>query len=277
MQTDKTILITGCSSGIGLAAALQLKERGYRVFASARKDEDVAKLQAKHLESVKLDINDPHSMDEALKEILAKTNNNLFALFNNAGFVVTGAVEDLNPEIDRAQFETNVFGVMELTRKVIPIMRKQGYGRIIQNSSMLGFMTIPLYGTYAASKHALEGYSNTLREELNGSNIWVSILNPGPVSSHLRQNAFDQYKKTIKEQQTGLYKNDYAQLEKSYFAEKEAPMTAEPSVVVKHLIHALETSRPKTHYYVGIPSKLFFVLKWLLPDRALDWIVKKLK
>lgn len=278
-MAEKSILITGCSSGIGLAAALLLKKRGYRVFASARKAEDVAKLEVQGLESVKLDVNDRASMDEALKKILQKTNGTLYALFNNAGFGISSAVEDLTREIDRAQFETNVFGAMELTRLVLPVMRKQGYGRIIQNSSMLGYVTIPFYGVYAASKHALEGYSNTLRQELRGTNIYVCILNPGPIKSDFRKNAYDQYQHTIKKHQTGLHKETYAKFEQSYFSSQDsnAKLSQDPKIVVDNLIHALEKRRPKAHYYIGMPAKLFAVLKWILPESSLDWIVAKIR
>lgn len=278
-KSEKSILITGCSSGIGLAAALVLKQRGYRVFASARKADDVVKLQAQGLESVRLDVNERASMENALKEILQKTGGSLYALFNNAGFGATGAVEDLTRDIDRAQFETNVFGLMELTRLVLPIMRKQGYGRIIQNSSMLGYMTMPYYGAYTASKFALEGYSNTLRQELRGTNIYVSILNPGPIESDFRKNAYNLFKHSIEEHQTGIYKETYAKLEQGYF-NPEAPNAAlsqTPKIVVDNLIHALEKSRPKTHYYVGFPAKLFIILKSLLSDRSFDWIVARIR
>src|SRR5262245_48137912 len=140
---QKSILITGCSSGIGLVAAQALKHKGYRVFAAARKASDVDKLNAQGLESLLLDVNDSHSIHNSLADILKKTNGKLDALFNNAGYGLTGAVEDLTRDMMRAQFETNVFGAIELTNLVIPIMRKQGHGRIIQNTSILGIVTIP--------------------------------------------------------------------------------------------------------------------------------------
>jgi len=189
-MTQKSILITGCGSGIGNHAAMQLKQRGYRVFASARKKEDVSKLSAAGLESVLLDVTDTASMQQALAHILQQTNGTLDALFNNAGYLQAGAIEDLTHDTNRAQFETNVFGPMELIRLVLPIMRQQGHGRIIQNSSILGVITLPYYGAYNASKFALEGFSRTLRQELYGTQIHLSIINPGPIQSELRKNAF---------------------------------------------------------------------------------------
>lgn len=276
---DKTILITGCSSGIGLTTALALKNRGYTVFATARKADDIERLRAQGLESVRLDVTNASSMDEALATILAKTNGKLFALFNNAGFAVTGAVEDLTTELDRSQFETNVFGAMALTRRVLPIMRKQGYGRIIQNSSMLGYMTMPLYSAYAASKHALEAYSSTLRQELIGTSIYVSMINPGPIKTNLRQHAYGLYQHTVKKNQTGLFKTVYERVEKNYFNPESAntSFSAEPTIAIKSIIRALESSRPKNHYYVGMPAKVFCFLKWLLPDSTFDWLVNKIR
>lgn len=278
-MAGKSILITGCSSGIGYSSALLLKERGYQVFASARKESDVAKLAALGLDSIALDVNNRASMEAALQQILQKTGGTLYALFNNAGFVATGAIEDLTRDIDRAQFETNVFGLLELTRLVLPIMRKQGYGRIIQNSSMLGYMTMPFYGAYAASKHALEAYSNTLRQELRGTNIHVCILNPGPIKSDLRKHAYELYQNTIQQQQTGFFKKSYDKIEHNYFNPESTSvsMSQDPKIVVKNLIHALEANHPKTHYYVGYIAKIFAGLKWLLPERSLDWIVAKIR
>jgi len=196
-MNEKSILITGCSSGIGLAAAHTLKARGYRVFATARKAADVGTLKAQGFESIQLDVNDNASMREAVAQIMLLTHGRLDALFNNAGYMQAGAIEDITPAMERAQFETNVFGPMELIRLVLPIMRKQGHGRIIQNSSILGIITMPYYGAYNASKFALEGYSNTLRQELRKTDIHVSIINPGPIISKLRDNAYQHFQQTI--------------------------------------------------------------------------------
>ncbi len=273
----KSILITGCSSGIGLCAAEILHKRGYRVFATARKEDDLARLQALGLESVKLDINDSNSIKTALQEVLQRTGGTLDALFNNAGYVQAGAVEDLSREAIRAQFETNVFGPIELITEVLPIMRKQGHGRIIQNSSILGEVTLPFIGAYNASKFALDGFSHSLRQELKGSPIHISIIAPGPILSKLRENANQHFKR--KQIKSGnAHKEAYQRLEKRYSEEpaaKELRYSLGPEAVVKDLIHALESQHPKTHYYIGGSAKMFSLLRRLLPERMLDWVMVK--
>lgn len=273
---SKSILITGCSSGIGFYAASILKERGYQVFATARKPEDVDRLKAHGFSALQLDVNDSPSIHRALEHVLEATHGKLYALFNNAGFLQAGAVEDLSRDNERTQFETNVFGPMELTRLVLPVMRKQGFGRIIQNSSILGVVAMPYYGAYNASKFALEGFSNTLRQELRGTSIHVSILNPGPVATHLRENAFHVYQRTIKRTNTSPHQKAYKHLEEGYFASRNKRIANHPEAVIKKLIHALESSRPKTRYYIGMPAKTLAFLKRILPESALDWVIYKL-
>lgn len=274
---EKSILITGCSSGIGLCAALTLKKRGYRVFATARRLSDVLQLQEQGLESLLLDVNNSISMYTALNTVLEKTNGTLYALFNNAGYVQAGATEDLTRDMMRMQFETNVFGAMELTNKVIPIMRKQGYGRIIQNTSILGIVTMPYRGAYNASKFALEGFNNTLRQELRDTPIKVSAIVPGPVHSELRSKAFAQYKTTIAMQES-VHKNLYKAMETYFFAPEkdQRQFTKHPDAVVKKLIHALESKHPKAHYYIGFPAHLFAFLRRILPDCTMDWVIDKI-
>jgi len=275
-MSQKTILITGCSSGIGLSAATALKQRGYRVFASARKPEDAAKLSTQGFESIQLDVNDSASMHTALEHILSLTNGRLDALFNNAGYLLAGAIEDLTRDMERAQFETNVFGPMELTRLILPVMRRQGYGRIIQNSSILGIVTLPYCGAYNASKFALEGFSNTLRQELRGTNISVAIINPGPIYTSLRNNTYQQYQNTLINIQDSPHKEAYKKMEKFYFQRKEpGKLSSQPDIVVKKLIHALESTRPRAHYYVGLSAQALAFLRRILPDFALDWVLSK--
>lgn len=275
-MTGKSILITGCSSGIGLCAATSLKERGYRVFATARKPADVARLQALGLESLLLDLNDSSSIQQAVDEVLQRTEGKLYALFNNAGYLQAGAIEDLTREMNRDQFEANVFGPLELTRLVLPAMRKLGQGRIIQNSSILGIITSPYYGAYNASKFALEGYFGTLRQELRGTNIHVSLINPGPIITQLRENAFQHYQQTLNIE-TSLHKKAYEKMEQSYFKPSKADrkIASPPDAVMKQLIHALESKHPKAHYFVGSLAKILALLKRILPDSALDWVLSK--
>ncbi|MGD8590031.1 MAG: SDR family NAD(P)-dependent oxidoreductase, partial [Chromatiales bacterium] len=197
MRETKSILITGCSSGIGLTTAKGLSARGYRVFASARKEQDVEILQNDGLEALHLDLTDSTSIASAVDEVLAATDGRLYALFNNGAYGQPGAVEDLSRAALREQFETNLFGWHELTCRIIPVMRRQGAGRIIQNSSILGFIALPYRGAYVASKFALEGLTDTLRLELQGSGIHLSLIEPGPIESRFRANAYAMWQKHI--------------------------------------------------------------------------------
>ena len=268
-------MITGCSSGIGYHAALGLHKRGYNVIASARKTEDVEKLRNLGLQCIRLDLDDSHSIDEAISEILHLGRGNLYAVFNNAGFGQPGAVEDLSRDVLRKQFETNLFGLVELTNKLLPIMRKQGYGRIIQNSSVLGLITMRYRGAYNASKFALEAISDTLRMELDETNIHVSLIEPGPIVSRFRANALAAYKKNIDSENSAhreIYQKTEQRLQKQG---STAPFTLPPEAVLKKVIHALEARRPRPRYYVTAPPYLFDFAKRILSTRALDWILLK--
>ena len=268
---SKSILITGCSSGIGLSAAKTLHQKGYRVFAAVRKEHDLVKLKSFGLESLLLDVNDSESIRAGLNHVLEKTNGTLDVLFNNAGFVQAGAVEDLTRDMMRAQFETNVFGTMELTNLVIPIMRKQGHGRIIQNTSILGIVAMPFRGAYNASKFALEGFTSTLRQELYNTHIFVTAIAPGPIHSELRKNALGHFEKNL-HQKKSVHKELYGKMEKYFFklTASEKRFTQSPDEVVKKLILAIESKKPKAHYYVTFSAHLFALLRRILPDSALN-------
>lgn len=274
---QKTILITGCSSGIGLCAAQTLHKRGYRVFAAVRKEQDVSKLTSLGIESLILDVNDSESIRLGLDEILAKTGGTLDALFNNAGFVQAGAVEDLTRDMMRSQFETNVFGPMELTNQVISIMRKQGHGRITQNTSILGIVAMPFRGAYNASKFALEGFTSTLRQELHNTPIFISAIVPGPIHSDLRKNALEHYDKNLSQKET-IHRELYTKMEKYFFklTASEKRFTQGPEAVAKKLIQALESKNPKAHYYVTFSAHLFALLRRILPDSALNALMVKI-
>uniref|UniRef100_A0A4W5LCQ8 Uncharacterized protein n=1 Tax=Hucho hucho TaxID=62062 RepID=A0A4W5LCQ8_9TELE len=189
VMSSRSILITGCSSGIGLVVAQGLAAKGWRVFATARQAADVVRLQAQGLEALQLDVDDSDSIVQAVAEVLLRTGGTLDALFNNAGYGQPGAAEDVPRAAMRAQFETNVFGAWELMNAVIPVMRRQGHGRILFNSSVLGFAAMKYRGAYNASKYAMEGLCDTLRLELAGSGIAVSLIEPGPIESRFRANA----------------------------------------------------------------------------------------
>jgi NAD(P)-dependent dehydrogenase (short-subunit alcohol dehydrogenase family) len=267
--SQRTILITGCSSGIGLHSAKVLAANGYRVFATARQAEDVAKLKEAGLSAYLLDLRDTATIHSALEQILAETNQQLFALFNNAGYGQPGAVEDITRELIREQFETNVFGTLELTNAVIPVMRKQGYGRIIQTSSVLGIINLPFRGAYNASKHALE----SLTDELVGSPIHISSIEPGAITSKFRANAYQQFMQRI-----SIENSYYAPLYKKLMQrignpENEPPFAVSPQAVTKALLCALEAKNPKAHYYVTLPTHLLAFLIRCLPDFLLDKVL----
>jgi NAD(P)-dependent dehydrogenase (short-subunit alcohol dehydrogenase family) len=269
----RSILITGCSSGIGLCVAEGLAARGYRVFATARKEQDVALLQAKGLEALRLDLDDTASIDAAVDEVLARTGGRLYALFNNAGYGQPGAVEDLSRATLRAQFETNLFGMLELTNRVLPVMRKEGEGRILQNSSVLGYIALSYRGAYNASKYAIEGISDTLRLELRGSNIHVCLIEPGPITSRFRANAFAMYQQRIDKSQS-FHRAKYEAMEhRLQTPGPAAPFTLGPEAVLAKVIHALESARPRARYPVTQPAIFFAYAKRLLPHTWLDRIL----
>ena len=268
----KTILITGCSSGIGLCAARSLHQRGYHVFATVRKEADKKLLEKEGIECFLMNIKEKASITQTVEAIHQRTQGKLFALFNNAGYLEAGAIEDLSSERIRAQFETNVFGAMELIRQVLPLMRHNGKGRIIQNSSILGIVTIPYCGAYNASKFALEGFSNTLRQELRGSNIYVSCINPGAILSELRNTAHKHFNQAQIEKSN--YSSIYTQMAASYFQGKNK-LALPPEKVVTKLYHALESKHPKAHYYVSFTAHLTAFLRRILSDSALDWLLSK--
>ena len=266
----RSVLITGCSSGIGLCVAGGLRARGYRVFATARKDEDVGRLKADGFESLKLDLRDCASISEAFDEVLERTGNRLYGLFNNGGYGQPGAVEDLTMEALREQFETNFFGWHALTRRALTVMRASGEGRIIQNSSVLGFVALKFRGAYNASKFAVEGLSDTLRLELAGTNIYVCLIEPGPILSRFRENAYHAFKANI-DVERSFHRETSQALERRLADDvHEPPFTLPASAVLKKVLHALESNRPRPRYYVTVPTYGFGVLKRLLPTRLLD-------
>lgn len=269
-MTSKSILITGCSSGIGLATAEGLRKDGWRVFASCRKAEDVARLQAQGFDAVQLDVDSSDSIRAALDAVLAATGGTLDALFNNAGFGQPGAAEDIPRHAMRAQFETNLFGAWELSNGVLPVMRRQGHGRIVFNSSILGFAAMRWRGAYNASKYAMEGLCDTLRQELHGSGIQVALVEPGPIESRFRPNALARFLANVDIEHSAhrdSYQKQLARLQKEGHA---APFTLPASAVYEAVKRALEASSPAARYRVTVPTKAFWYLKRLLPTRWFD-------
>ncbi len=275
-MSAKSILITGCSSGIGYDAAHGLRERGWRVFASCRKPEDCARLHDEGFESPLIDYQDEATITTGLAEVLKATDGRLDALFNNGAFASPGAVEDLPTDALRDIFQANFFGWHELTRQVIPVMRAQGHGRIVQCSSILGFVTATFRGAYNSSKFALEGLSDTLRIEMRGTGIEVSLIEPGPVTSKIRLNAIPHFERWIDWENSPRVEQYRRGLKKRLY-EKTGPDPFElpASAVTKKLIHAVESRRPKARYYVTVPTYLMGALKRILPTRMLDFIISK--
>ncbi|SPF78580.1 D-beta-hydroxybutyrate dehydrogenase [Aliiroseovarius pelagivivens] len=270
-MTQKSILITGCSSGIGYDAAHTLANRGWRVFATCRKEEDCEQLRGEGLESLRLDHADEASMDAAVAEILSRTGGTLDALFNNGAYAIPGAVEDLPTDALRTIFETNFFGYHHLTRLLLPVMRKQGHGRVIHNSSVLGFAALPWRGAYVSTKFALEGLMDTLRLEMRGMPIDIILIEPGPVTTKIRENAQPHFERWI-DWENSPRRNLYAKLRERLYDDSGDLDTFElpPSAVTKKLIHALEHPKPKPRYYVTTATYIAGVAKRILSTRVGD-------
>ncbi len=275
-SADRAVLITGCSSGIGYATARLLGDKGYRVIASARRADDVARLVSEGLNCIELDLDDSASIARATDRALEIAGGRLYGLFNNAGFGQPGAVEDLHRDVLRRQFETNVFGTLELTNRLIPVMRAQGEGRIIQNSSVLGLVALAYRGAYNASKYALEGLYDTLRLELAGSGVYAVLIEPGPIESRFRANALAAYRSRIDIEHSAhrdRYLANEARLKKSGHA---APFTLPATVVAEKVLKILDSRNPRPRYYVTLPTYLLGTLKRVLTSRALDRVLGRI-
>ena len=272
----KSILITGCSSGIGYDAAHGLAKRGWRVFATCRSEDDCARLREEGLESFVLDYADPASVTAAVAETMERTGGTLDALYNNGAFAIPGAVEDLPRDALADIFNTNVFGYHDLTVQIIPVMRAQGHGRIINCSSVLGLVPMKWRGAYVATKYALEGLTDALRVEMSDTEIKVITVEPGPITSDIRANSIPHFERWIDwknsprvaQYESGLIKRLYTD---------SGPDTFEldAKAVTDKLVHALESPRPKPRYYVTTPTYIMGIARRILPTRALDWMINK--
>lgn len=274
-MTQKSILITGCSSGIGFDAAHGLRDAGWRVFASCRKTEDCERLIELGFESPQIDLADSDSIRNGLNAVLDATGGTLDALYNNGAFACPGAVEDLPVAALRDIFETNVFGTHDLTCEVIRIMRKQGHGRIINCSSVLGLVPLRWRGAYVATKHALEGLTDVLRLEMRDTDIKVILIEPGPITSDIRVKAIPHYERWI-DTENSARRDQYPALAKRLY-ESTGPDKFElpASAVTAKILRALTATNPKPRYYVTTPTYLMAGLKRLLPGRTLDWLIAK--
>jgi len=274
-KRNRPVLITGCSSGIGYCVARGLKQRGYTVIATARRQESVGQLIEDGFDCLQLDLSDSQSIQQAFAQVMQLTDGKLYALFNNGAFGLPAAVEDLSRDNLRYQFETNVFGWLELTNLVIPVMRRQGFGRIIQNSSVLGFVAMPFRGAYIASKYAIEGLSDTLRLELKDTDIHISLIEPGPIASKFRANAVKEMQQHI-DIENSVHRDKYLSVLKRLNKKGPAvPFTLPPEAVLKRVIQALESNRPRPRYFVTFPTYLFGYLKRLLSFRQMDYLLSR--
>lgn len=272
----QNILITGCSSGIGLQTAKTLKENGIKVYASARKQQDVKMLENLGFETFLLDITNKEHIKIALETII-KNDKTLDVVFNNAGFGQPGAVEDLSLETLKEQFETNVFGLHEVTRQTLQIFRKQGFGKIIQHSSVLGIISLKFRGAYNASKYAIEGLNDTLRQELIDTNIYLSVINTGPVTSKFRENALEKFKKNI-DINSSAFKTTYEnELKVRLENDKDTtPFNLPASSVANVVLKIINTRKPKPRYYVTKATYILGFLKRVLSTNLLDKLLNKI-
>ena len=275
-MTVRSILITGCSSGIGLDAARTLRARGWRVFATCRQEVDCDRLRGEGLESFRLDYADEASIADAVTEVVARTGGTLDALYNNGAFACPGAVEDLPRGALRAIFETNLFGYHDLTRRVIPLMRAQGHGRIINCSSVLGLVGMTWRGAYVATKFAMEGLTDVLRIEMRGTGIDIILIEPGPITTRIRENAIPHFEKWV-DWQASARSDQYKTLRGRLYGVKTKKDAFElgPEAVTAKLVHAREAKRPRTRYFVTTPTYLLGALRRVLPTRALDWLIAR--
>ena len=268
-QALRSIIVTGASSGIGAYCARALKAEGWRVFATARKPDDIAALEADGIEAFYLDYTEAASIEALVASVLDRTGGRLDALFNNGAYAQAGAVEDLPVAALKQQFEANFFGWHDLTRRLVPVMRRQGHGRIVHCSSILGLAPVRFRGAYSASKHALEGLMLCLHQELRGSGIHVSLIEPGPVESKIASNALPWFLQNI-DHENSVHRLDYeAQLARLRAGGSQSALKPGPEVVHAALRHALLSRRPRPHYVVTVPAKIGAALKRILPASIL--------
>lgn len=275
-MTRKTILITGCSSGIGLASARIMRGHGWRVLATVRTDEDHARVSSElGVEVLRLDLGDPASIARCADEALRLSDGQIDALFNNGAYGQVGAVEDLSADVLRRQMEVNLIGTHDLTRRFIPAMRERGAGRIVQCSSVLGFVSVPYRGAYCASKFALEALSDAMRHELGGTGIHISIIEPGPIRTRFVEHALENFRSTV-DIETSAHRETYMARLAAMEQGGKSTFKLEPEAVAFKLVHAAESARPKRRYKVTIPTYLAAAGKRVLPASLADWLAQRI-
>ncbi len=276
--SNRSVLITGCSTGIGAAAAQLLKQRGWTVVPTARQPEDLDRLREQGFEPVAMDMADPSSIESGVAAALSLCGGSMGALVNNAGFGQSGALEDLKREHIRYQFEVNVFGLQDLTNRLIPIFRKQGFGRIVHISSVVGRISIPFLGCYSASKFAVEALADAQRVELAGSGIGIILVEPGPIITEFRRTAARRASETL----------DFENSQNASFYQEELQRRAEsqkqpnwinktPNDVARKIVHALESPRPRRRYAITIPAYAGEWLRRFAHPAWLDWLFLRKK
>ena len=275
MAENRTIIVTGCSSGIGAHCARALKADGWRVFATVRRQADLAALEADGIETLLMDYTRPDTIAALVETVLDRTGGRLDALFNNGAYGQAGAVEDLGTDVLREQFETNFFGWHELTRRVIPVMRARGQGRIVNCSSILGLLPYRYRGAYTASKYALEGLTITMRMELEGSGIGVSLIEPGPITSRFTANALAKIREHV-DLEGSVHAEQYRRQLRRLEGGQASRHKLGPEAVYDVLTHALTAPRPKPHYLVTKPAKQGAFLKRILPAALFYNLMRRL-
>jgi short-subunit dehydrogenase len=267
------IVITGCSTGIGLETAKYLKERFIRVYPTARKLEDVEMLKSLGFEhAMQLDVREPSQIKNVITNVM-QLEDTIDVWFNNAGFGQAGMMEDITTQALKEQFETNVLGLHECTRQIIPIMREQGYGKIIQHSSVLGIVSLAGRGAYNASKYAIEGLTDTLRLELQDTEIYPVLLNTGPITSEFRKNAMQKLRENVDIEHSRFNQKYH----KSLTADKSAvPFNEEADAVAKIVYTIIVSKKPKPRYYITKATYLLGYLKRILGTTLLDKILIKI-
>ncbi|MGV6840745.1 MAG: SDR family NAD(P)-dependent oxidoreductase [Planktomarina sp.] len=266
----KSILITGCSSGIGFDCAQRLKLEGWTVFASCRKQSDCDRLTDMGFDSPRLDHADTQSITDCIAYVTQKTGGTLDAVFNNGAFAIPGAVEDLPTDALRDIFETNLFGYHEVARQVIPIMRAQGHGHILNCSSVLGFAALRWRGAYNATKFAMEGLSDTLRLEMKGTGIHIVLINPGPITTKIRENSIPHFEKWIDWENSPRAPQYKSLLSRLYKDTGKDSFELPPSAVTAKVLRALNSNNPRARYFITTPTYIMALAKRILPGRAFD-------
>ena len=277
MAPKKNILITGCSSGIGHDAALTLNKKGWRVFATCRSRSDCKYFESLGIESFPLDLSNEKSIKSATDLIEEKISSKLNAIFNNAAFAIPGAIQDLPRSALREIFEVNVFGQFDLIKRCLPLMAQVEDPRIVNCSSVLGFLSLPYRGAYSATKFALEALTDAMRRENFDGPVKIILLQPGPINTKIRQNSIKHFEKWVNWQDSihqKKYKNIVIERLYNKSSSNLSKYELHPRSVTKVLEKALDAKKPKCRYMITTPTLAARILISTLPTKLLDWMFK---